>query len=76
MCSARAGRPDRLRFADDVELHQQPRKLDLVGALVDDDAHRAVLAVGAHVDDRARERAVAQAGHGDEELTLIALPGR
>ena len=67
---------DRLRLADDVELHQQAGEIDVRGAPVDDDAHRAVFAMGAQIHHRARERAFAQAGHGDQELAFITLPGR
>ena len=55
---------------DDVELDQQLGEFDLVGALIDDDPHRAIFAMGAEVDDRSGEGAVPQGGHGDEELAL------
>ena len=32
---------DLIRFVDDVELHQQFRKIDAAGRTIDDDAHRA-----------------------------------
>ncbi len=44
---------------NDVELHQQLGELDLIGAMIDDDPHRAIFAMGAQVDDRAGEGAFA-----------------
>ena len=68
-----ARQADRVGLLDDFELHQQFGKLHFAGALVDDDAHRAVAAMRAHIDDGAREYAVAQRGRGDQHLAFVAV---
>ena len=70
------GQPDGVRLPHDVELHEQLGELDVLGALVDHDAHRAVRAVRAHVNDRASERPLAQAGHRDQKLAFVTVRRR
>src|SRR5262245_43062230 len=56
---------------------EQVGEADVVGAMVDDEAHSTVVGVSAKVDNRARKAAVGHQGHGDEELSfevaLVAL---
>ena len=55
---------------DHVELDQKIGEIDLLGPLIDDDPHGAVLRMGAKVDHRPVEAAVAHARHGDEKLAV------
>ena len=64
-----AGQADRFLLVHDAELHQKIRKQHLL-RLIDDQAHRALVAVGADIDDGASEAVVLHAGHGDEELVV------
>ena len=48
--STSAGQLDALGFGDDVELHEEIRKIDGAGGLVDDDAHGAFRGMGADID--------------------------
>src|SRR6187401_3021752 len=49
-----AGQTDRFLLVHDAELHQKVREQHLL-RLIDDQAHRALVAVGADVDYRASE---------------------
>jgi hypothetical protein len=62
--------PDRIGFRHDVELRQKLAEIDLLGPVIDDDAHGAVVAMGAHVDDGACERTFAKRRHRDQELSF------
>ena len=61
---------DRLAVGNDAQLHEQLAEIDLLGALVDDQPHRPVVAVGAQIDDRSGEGPSPQRRHGDEELAF------
>ena len=66
-----------LRRRHDVELAEEIRKRNVRGALVDDEAHRAVFRVRAHVDHRAREARVGHDRHGKQELAVeVAFSAR
>src|SRR5580700_6430001 len=61
---------DRIGFRHDVELRQKLAEIDLLGPMIDDDPHGAVVAMGAHVDDGACERTLAKRRHRDQELSF------
>jgi hypothetical protein len=52
----------------DAQLREQVGEAKLGHGLVDDEAHRALVAVRAQIDDRALEARVAHGGHGDQQL--------
>src|SRR5690606_34329721 len=67
---AGAGRQaDGLLLVKDAELDQKVGEEKLLG-LIDDEAHRPLLAMGADIDDGTRETLVPHARHGDEELVV------
>ncbi len=62
-------KPDSFLLLHDSELHQKVGEQHLL-RLVDDQAHRALVAVSADIDHRTREPAVLHAGHGNQELVV------
>jgi hypothetical protein len=68
---------DLVGLLDDVELHQQSRKIDAAGRPVDDDAHRPFRRMRAHINDGALEARIAHDRHGDQQPAVqVALAGR
>ena len=68
---------DLVGLLDDVELHQQFRKIDAAGRAIDDDAHGAFGRMRADIDHRAREARIVHHRHGDQHLAVeIAVAGR
>jgi hypothetical protein len=61
---------DLLGLLDDVELHQQFRKIDGAGGMVDNDAHGAFGGMRADVNHRTRKARVSHHRHGDQQLAV------
>ncbi len=64
------GQLDLVGLLDDVELHQQPRKIDAAGRAINDNAHRALGGVGAEVNHRTLKARIAHHRHGNQQLAI------
>lgn len=55
---------------NNAEPFEQIREADVVGAVIDNQAHCAVIGVGTHIDDRPREPPICHKRHGHKKLPL------
>src|SRR5258708_13051329 len=68
---------DDIGIGDDVELHQQIRKLDIACRLVDDNAHRPFRRVCTNIDQSTGKSLVPHPRHRDQHLAVeISTPRR
>ncbi len=54
----------------DAEPLEKVGKVDVIGTVIDDEAHGPIVRVRTHIDDRAGEPSVGHERHGDKELAL------
>jgi hypothetical protein len=61
---------DLVGLGDDLELHQELRKVDAARRPVHHDTHGAVGGMRAHIDHRSLEARIAHHGHRNQELAI------